>query len=326
MILGGSLIYQISDTLKRVTVPMIRENRPDRIKNENIPLKRYEAKQRNVADRYIYSYKTYENYRDSSIVAGKWLKNNFGIRQLKDITPSMLQAYYKHRIDKFEKGELSAWTIQADYSAITKLSNATQSRGWIKKKFQVPKNEIDLPIRKLSDRIDRGPYTPEELEIIYDELKDRSPTAAEIIRFSYETGARYEGAINLTDKKVFQQDNKYFVKLIEKGGRERDIEISKEYYDHLQSLISKNNSDSDSSIKYVFKDMTNSNINNHLRSICSEKDIDNRKLHGVRGASAIKYLDQLQDSGLSFEEAVNLTSLFLGHKRKEVINSYINRS
>jgi integrase len=329
----GSLIYQLTDTLKRITVPMLREKSPDRIKNEHIPVKRGEAKKRNIADKFIYSYGTYENYRDSTIVMGKWMKEKYNIRELKEITPEMLTEYYEERIDKVKKEELSPWTVAADYSAVTKLNNALKSRNWIQEDIQPSKEGIDFPIRKLEDRQERGPFTEEEFEQVLEEVKEHSPISAEIMIFVHEVGARYSGSMQLTADQVFKGDDKkedekgkFFVEVIEKGGRERRIEISESYYDYLQEKIKENNADNidaPDQEKYVFPEVSNQNINQQIAKACEELGIENKKLHGIRGLAAMNIFQDLIQMGYSKDKAKDITSKFLGHNSDRSIASYV---
>ena len=325
----GSLIYQLTDTLKRITVPMLREKKPDRIKNEHIPTKRGEAKTRNIADKFIYSYGTYENYRDSTIVMGKWMKKNYNVRELKEITPEMLTEYYEERI---EKG-LSPWTLAADYSAVTKLNSALKSRNWIQEDIQPDKDSIDFPIRKLENRQERGPFTEEEFEQVLEEVKEHSPVTAEIMIFVHEVGARYAGSMQLTADQVFKGDDKkedekgkFFVEVIEKGGRERKIEISESYYDYLQEKIEENNSDdldSPEDEKYVFSEISNQNINQQIKNACEKLGIENKKFHGIRGLAGMNVFKGLIQRGYSQSLAADMTSKFLGHNSGRSIASYI---
>ncbi|MFW6046780.1 MAG: tyrosine-type recombinase/integrase [Candidatus Woesearchaeota archaeon] len=325
----GSIIYQLTDSLKRITVPMLREKNPDRIKNEHIPVKRGEAKRRNIADKFIYSYKTYENYRDSTIVMGKWMQKEYGIKELKEITPEMLKEYYEDRIDS----DLSPWTLAADYSAVTKLNNALKSRNWIQKDIQPDKDSIDFPIRKLENRQERGPFTEEEFEQVLEEVKEHSPATAEIMIFVHEVGARYAGSMQLTADQVFQGDEnkkdkkgKFFVEVIEKGGRERKIEISESYYDYLQEKIEETNSDNPDAPdreKYVFPEMTNRNINDQIEKACEKLGIENKKLHGIRGLAAMNVFKDLIKMGYSQSQAKDMTSNFLGHNSNRSIANYV---
>jgi|GEM_PF-5278048 integrase len=325
----GSLIYQLTDTLKRITVPMLREKNPDRIKNEHIPVKRGEAKSRGIADKFIYSYGTYENYRDSTIVMGKWMQKKYNIRELKEITPEMLTKYYEERIEK----ELSPWTLAADYSAVTKLNNALKSRNWIQKDIQPSKEGIDFPIRKLKNRKERGPFTEEEFEQVLEEVKEHSPVTAEIMIFVHEVGARYSGSMQLTADQVFKGDEKiedekgkFFVEVIEKGGRERKIEISESYYDYLQEKIKENNADNldaPDNEKYVFPEVSNQNINQQITKACKELGIENKKLHGIRGLAAMNVFQDLIQMGYSKSQAKDITSNFLGHNSDRSIASYV---
>jgi len=328
----GSLIHQIASSFKKITVPMLRENNPDRIINEHIPIKRGEAKFRGVADRYIFSYKTYDNYRDSAIVMSKWVKKEFPeVRELRDITPDMLTKYYEHRIEQ----KKSPWTIAADYSAMTKLNSALRSRNWIQEDIQPPKDSIDFPERTLENRTDRGPFTEEEFEKVLELVEERSPISGELMIFSYETGARYEGAMQLTADQVRIGDpndpnekGKYFVDLIEKGGKERKTEISASYYEYLQEKLEENNPDSNlpDNEKYVFPKMSDSNINKQIKQACKELDITDRKFHGIRGLSAVlKFIDNVE-KGMDRTKARDEASEYLGHSSGRSISNYTSRT
>ena len=306
------MIYQVTDTLKKITVPFLRENRPDRIQNEHIPTKRHDAKERGVDDKYIFSEGTYRTYRDAAITCTKWLKEKYQIKELSEITPEMLKKYYDYR-----KETCSAWTVKKDYSAMTKLSTATKSRNWIQKDFQVPIDEVDLPDRELSDRNDRGPFSSQEAEKIVEGVKERSEVAGKYVEFILETGARLKGAFSLKEDDVYiGKDGSFRVRLNEKGGKIRSVKISESYYQKLQKISKENQGD------YVFPKMTKSNIDNLVKEVAKENDIINRKPHGLRGTAANRMKKKLLSNGIPEEKVKKLVSNFLGHNRKGVFRFY----
>ena len=214
----GSVKYQVVDSLQKNTVPMMDQKRIDA---EKIPTSRHEMKQQNGEEKFnhlIFSYSSYETYRDRCIVFAEYCKENYDISELREITAEMVKEFFEDR------KELSEWTKQADYSAISKLENCLENRNWISEgeKFQVDVEELPINERKLENRQKGGPYLQEQVEAIKEEIPTEIVEVVEIVE---ETGARIHELNNPYPPEIIDSER---VKLVGKGGKERIVSLSPE--------------------------------------------------------------------------------------------------
>lgn len=326
----ASLIYQVVDTFKRNTVDMIDKNR---IKNEKIPTERYHAQQSNNPEKWkhlIFSYGTYDSYRDRSIVFIKYCKEKFGIKKLNELTPEMVNDYFETQKEKHSNGNISPYTMKTTHSALVKLEACMKKRNWLSNESSlVPTmEELDLPKRDLENRVKGGYYNNAEVEAIYEQVSD---TAKQYIDFVKGTGARMKGAstvkvkdINFAEGKVTLPDDAEplfgEVTLTEKNGLTRTIPVSKEFISWLKEQV-KGKGPEDK----VLPDVTDRTIQKSIKQACDLLNIKSRGLHGVRGTVAHNMYNKLRNEGLSPKKAKERVSNHLGHKRTTVVGKYLTR-
>jgi integrase len=175
---------------------------------------RHEAKEQGTAHKGIYSYKTYDAYKNASKQFVKWLKSEFPeVKYLSEIDRDMCKKYIKFR----EQSGCSAYTYSQDMAMISKTLD-----------ISLTKKECDVATRKLSNikknRIDNG-------------FRTASGAVESILR---ATGLRRNELVNLKVKNLVIEDNKVVGVLVKKGakgGKVREVQVRKEYQEHIYKLI-----------------------------------------------------------------------------------------
>lgn len=175
---------------------------------------RHKAKEQGTAHEGIYSYKTYDAYKNASKQFAKWIKLEFPqIKYLSEIDKEMCKKYIKYR----EQSGCSAYTYSQDMAMISKILN-----------ISLTKKECNVTTRKLSNikknRVDNG-------------FRTSSGTIESILR---GTGLRRNELVNLQVKNIIIENNKVVGVLVRKGakgGKSREVQVRKEYQEYIYSLI-----------------------------------------------------------------------------------------
>lgn len=287
----------------------------DRIEAEKIPTKKYNAQQQERKtgkdgkwNHLIFAYSTYDTYRDRAIVFAKYVKKEYDVKKLNEVTPEMVKSYFEKRSD------LSSWTLQGDRSALVKLENALKNRNWLSNDTElVPSaEELNIPERKLEDRIKDGVYTDLELDSIEQEV---SAGVAKYIKFVRGTGARIKGASTIEVKDVdFKEGD---LVLTEKGGHTRTIPVSKDFQDWLKGLMKGKVPN-----EKILPVMTDRNVQKQINQARQKLDIKTSGIHRMRATFARSMYNELRKRGYEPAEAKKAVSEHLGHHRVGVVRFY----
>ncbi|MDY5213421.1 site-specific integrase [Intestinibacter sp.] len=182
---------------------------------------RHEAKKQGVAHEGIYSYKTYDAYKNSSKQFAKWVKSEFPwVKYLSEIDRDMCKKYIKFR----EQSGCSAYTYSQDMAMISKTLG-----------ISLTKKECAVATRRLSNikknRVDNG-------------FRTESGAIETILR---GTGLRRNELVNLQVKNLLVENNKVVGVLVRKGakgGKVREVQVRKEYQEYIYKAIEGLESDS----------------------------------------------------------------------------------
>lgn len=182
---------------------------------------RHAAKEQGVAHEGIYSYKTYDAYKNASKQFVKWLKSEFPqVKYLSEIDRDMCKKYIKHR----EDSGCSAYTYSQDMAMISKTLD-----------ISLTKKECGVATRKLSN------ITKNRTDNNY---RTCSGTIETILR---ATGLRRNELVNLQVKNLIIENNKVVGVLVRKGakgGKTREVQVRKEYQEYIYKAIQGLESDS----------------------------------------------------------------------------------
>ena len=233
----------------------------------------------------IHSYKTYDAYKQTSIEFIRHLRSeNKDLKNISQIKKEHIVDYLKHRQDDGK----SAYTISKDMAALNKLFN-----------YHITKKEAGIKRRSYKDvKRSRGPkehdrkYNPENYK--------------EQIDLAKACGCRRESMLKITPERfTFKDGLPYKVHLIEKGGKERNATILKDYREGVKEIL---NGKDDG--KPLFERYT--------------KKIDN---HAFRGEYARnRYQELIKEKGSDAKDyrgydsdALRKLTKDLGHNRLDVV-------
>lgn len=174
-----------------------------------------EAKGQNKKVEGLYSYKSYDAYKNSSKQFTSWIKENYKeVKYIKDITKEMAKEYIKHR----ESKGYSAYTYSQDMAMI----NKTLGLGITKKGCGVENRSINS-IK--NNRSDNG-------------FRTKSGVIEQVIKGS---GLRRNELGYVTKKDCIYQENKVVAIRVNqgaKGGKTRVAEVRKDYQEKIYNQIS----------------------------------------------------------------------------------------
>lgn len=307
----ASIIYQVVDTLKRNTVPLINK---EKIEAEKIPTKKHTVKKSKNPDKWnhlIFSFKTYDTYKNRAIVFAKYCKKEFGIKQLNEITPKMTKDFFKKRKNEGK----TAYTLNGDRAALVKLENCIKKRKWISNEsnFVLSSEELGIPIRKKENRLRGEIYINSELDLIKQEV---SEATKKYIKFISGTGARIKEASTIKKKDIDFEKNQITLK--GKGGYSRKIPISNDFKQWLKEII-----EDKSTNDKVLPERTDRAIQKQVRKACKNLEIKPLGLHRMRATYAYNLYKELLEKGYNDKEARKIVSERLGHHRLSVVSNYL---
>lgn len=182
---------------------------------------RHKDKELGVANEKIYSFKTYDAYKQASKTFCSWVKSEYpNVKNLDQIDRDMCKKYIKYR----EQSGKSAYTYSQDMAMISKTLD-----------ISLTKKECDVKTRKLADitknKVDNG-------------YRTESGTIESILR---GTGLRRNELVNIKVKDLLIDNEKVTGVLVNKGakgGKQRQVQVRKEYQEYLYKVIEGFESDS----------------------------------------------------------------------------------
>jgi hypothetical protein len=240
----------------------------------------------------IHSYNTYESYKQTSKEFIRFIKESHpDIRDIAEIKEKHIGEYLKSRNDE----GLSAWTISKDLAALNKLFNT-----------DLTKKDLDLKQRKLEEITrSRGESTTDSR---YNEKNYKFQIA-----FAKGSGARRESILKVKPKdfKIIE-GYPVSVYLKEKGGRERQATILKEYRETLKEMLE------DKPInKPIFGNYSKTIDNHSFRFLYAGKRYN--ELISLKG------YDEKDYKGYD-KEVISKLTRDLGHNRLNVaVDYYLNK-
>jgi hypothetical protein len=241
----------------------------------------------------IHSYNTYESYKQTSKEFISFIKETYpDIRDIKEIKEKHIGEYLKNRNDK----GLSAWTVSKDLAALNKLFNA-----------DLTKKDLNLKQRKHEE------ITRSRGESVNDSRYNKINYKYQIV-FAKGSGARRESILKVKPKD-FKIIEGYPVSVFlkEKGGRERQATILKEYRKALKNIIEDKPTN-----KPIFKKYSKAIDNHSFRSIYASKRY--HELVKMKGYDSRDY------KGYD-KELILKVSRDLGHNRLNVVvDHYLERN
>ena len=200
----------------------------------------------------IYNMNTYEKVRSVGMSFARWLSEQRGtpVFRMVEIKAREVDAYVRHRKELYERGEVTAATLQADISAIKKIEAMVNyrygnvewgipaERGGRREKWGLPRRERD------KNAPQRGPaYTQKQGDRIVRELELRcGREVADALRFCRATGCRLESLVDLGEKGIRASrinTKEGTITLLEKGGKWRTVQYDSRYQEFMEGLAAR---------------------------------------------------------------------------------------
>jgi integrase/recombinase XerD len=299
----GSVVYQVNEALKSIFVPGI---------------SRHELKERGLAERRITGIQTMRDYVRLASQFAKWCRDNYGIREIKKITPGMAEEYLQSLID----AERSGGYIGKIRSAIKKLDIAMRERK-IKPKKAPP---LISQGGWHSDRRPERAYSEDDALAIISDMgkKARDKQTHLVAMLQLIAGLRRGEASYLRGEDIDPEKCTIRVLRGTKGGQERIVSVDPKHREFLQELKTRAQKHRDG---YIFqgRPRLGKRTENAVRHACSRLGLECFSTHGFRKSFAQSLYLKLRAEGLSDREARLRVAKQLGHHRTQVTLSYIPR-
>ncbi len=291
----GSPPYQVTQALNRIFTP---------------GRSRYQDKATGRAEGRIYGIRTMRTYVEDCSRFAKWARDQYGVRDIRQITPEMARAY----LDGLAAKERSGGYIARVKAAIGKLSIALHGQKW------------ELGAGWHSDRRPERSYSPVEAKRIEANIRERGrdKQPADVVGLQRIAGLRREEAVRLRGQDIDPKRCIIRVDKGTKGGRPREVRVDPQHRDYLSSLKERAAQHRDG---HVFQGRAGlgRRTEDAVRYACQRLGIQDRGTHGFRRMFAQERYRKYREQGLGDREARRELARDLGHGRIAVTYSYVPR-
>ena len=268
----------------------------------------------------IYSYGTAEVYKDTWHQACHWAKDNLGVRDVETLQGEHIKSFLESRIADGIKYS----TFQRESAALSKFENAMNmyaDRDGKHNEYNFREAIQDVR-REASEVLDKTIETR-----AYDDPKSLISALSNddykvVASIQHESGARINEVwqIETNDLKgmkldPFSKEFKGYVEVTGKGGKEREIALSIDTYKQIENILQeKGNTEFD-------KD----EYRNSLKEAAELSGQDYTGSHGLRWNFAVERMEELQGTGMTYEERLQEVSWEMGHERADITLHYLAR-
>ena len=253
----------------------------------------------------IYSYATADAYRDVATQAFSYIKEEYGVKDITQIEGQHIEAFLQ---EKIEQG-IAYSTFQQYAAALEKLEVALEKYTGQEYSFSQDIAEARQEAQATLEHSDvhRAYDNPKELLENIDKQDFKTIATAQ-----YESGARIH-ELNHLKAEQFKENN--VVEVQGKGGKIRELQLTQSTYNALKSLVESQNNN-----KLIFD--TNA-YRNELKNAAERTGQEYNGSHGLRWNYAQEKFQELQEKGLSYEQALKEVSEALGHERADITEHYL---
>ncbi len=317
----GSIGSQMTHVFNASGINQIGESRNQAIQEarETLEVSGQSATSENVASQTgIFSYGTAETYLDKWIEAGKFAREEFGVRNMEELTGEHIRAYLESKIE----ADVAYSTFQGNAAALDKLETALNmysdkyDRG----------NEYDFKSAVSDTRATasaelarfEGNRAYEDPRELISALSDSNHQLAASIQL--EAGVRVNEASKITEnqllgiaKDVHTGKDVGKFDFEGKGGKANVGNMSPETYEKLVNHIAEHGSFQISADQY----------REDLKIAAERTDQTYNATHGLRWNFAQERVNELQQHGCGLLEAKGIVSQEMGHNRIEITDHYL---
>jgi integrase len=249
--------------------------------------------------------KTLANNKQILIDVNHFIRQEFGCKTIREITPQMVGAYLQHKIDGGAKSStffrctapamnnlesmLNRVGVAADFQSVIKDAKAIAAE-----KCEKP----DMSSRNYGDNAER----------VIEAIKDDTARFCCHLQLEYGLRANESYKIHL----IPGREN--VMEIHQKGGARTIKEISPEDYQRLVSM-------SNGRDNFYISDYQT--VRRAWGDACERMGVADNGLHGLRATYAHRSFDAHEARGLSRNEAKAEVSQELGHTRLEIVDTYL---
>ncbi len=259
----------------------------------------------------IYSYATADQYRDIAKDLMSYTKEQFGIKDIEKLSSEYIQAYLENKIAEGVRYN----TFQKYAAALEKLEVALNQYAQSHNTGNQYSFDIQDVRQQASEVLERNQQTRayENPKALINSIQNQDYKI--IAQAQHEGGFRISELNHLSEKN-FKEGNVFQV-ISGKGGKDREVPLSKETYNALKSLLDKADK---SDGKYKF------NMNDYRNTLKEAAQVSNQPYtgsHGLRWNFAQEKFSELQREGRTYEQTLQEVSNLLGHERPDITEHYL---
>ena len=248
----------------------------------------------------IYSHTTFKDYLSKAILAARFAKENFGIKDIKNLTAEHIQSFLQAGIDK----NLAKSSIQAYCAALEKFETALERKFEKKFDFGIKTTELqEKEKEKLQVKQRAGYYCYENPSTLFKNINENKniPESHKIaLSIASETGSRFHKTMTIAG--IRQDKDGFFT--AGKGGRIERFEglnsMTEKTADRLNTYLKESG-------KETFK-LTERDYKAVLREVEKAAKTTGQNyeaLHGLKKSFAKDVREELIKSGMTYKETIN---------------------
>ncbi len=259
----------------------------------------------------IFSYATADQYRDIAKDLMNYVKQEFHVKDIEKLSSEHIQAYLESKIAEGVRYN----TFQKYAAALEKLEVALNKYAETHDTGNQYSFDIKDVRQQASEVLERSQVTRayEDPKALVNSIQN--PEYRTIAQAQHEGGFRISELNHLSEKN-FKEGNVFQV-ISGKGGKDREVPLSKETYQSLKSLLDKADK-SDGKYKFNMNDYRNA-----LKEAARASNQDYTGSHGLRWNFAQEKFMELQQHGRTYEQALQEVSNLLGHERPDITEHYL---
>lgn len=265
------------------------------------------------SDHIIKSLSAKSNLKDFAHDFAAFIKSEYGVKQVKEITPDMCQSY----IERKSAEGCSLKTIKTYASNLLKLSKCANKAFNIRTDYSVSVDESKI---ERTETIKQYSFTRTEMEKIL--AAPRSCDSLTALKFAYQTGVRVNTLERLEVRHIDFKNNEITI-YKDKGNRTRVLPMSEETAKLLrQQIKGKNPQDRVFAVK-------KGSVNRYLRRRCEKLFICNPNgeiksgVHSIRKLWAEETAERYNNDGKNGTKMV-MSELGHGEQRQDLCAVYLS--
>ena len=303
----GSIVYQVHQVFQEIIrFGESKHEAKEQARSEGA--KTWHEIGKNIA---IYSYKTADQYRDIAKEAFRYAKEQFGVKDIEKLQSEHIQFYLESKIADGIKYS----TFQKYAAALEKLEVALNSYAQSHntgREYHFDLSSVREQAREVLERTQET-RAYENPKALIENIQNNDYKI--IAQAQYEGGFRISELNHLSEKN-FKEGNVFQV-ISGKGGKDREVPLSKETYQALKSLLDKADP-ADGKYKFDMNDYRNT-----LKEAADRSGQEYTGSHGLRWNFAQEKFAELQREGKTYEQALQEVSNLLGHERPDITEHYL---